>query len=444
MMTTKYENYVTGDDYNYPFYGSYWIAQTFTVGATGHTITSVKLLLSRYGSPGTVTVSIRAVDENGHPTGDDLTSGTTDGNTLPVMDGGELREITLTEIDYSANTKCAIVVRALDGNGSNQLIWRQDTSSPSYAGGNQERSSNSGSTWAAQTDQDQIFEIWGNPIVPTEVNVADTVSGTETDLGVGPLMSDAGSGIETSLGLNVNLTMSETSSGIETLAMTGTFGVTDASNAAIDTIILQGTVPVSDSSAGVEAAPSVNVSFTVSESGSDIEAESLTAYLTPADSGYGWETQYGGLTTYFFIYDASAFAVETISTPGTIVVLEEGLFAEFAWCTKPTSPMIDDLALPHVQSIIISDVASMSDKKVQGGSLPRRKMVGKEGRKVTIEGWTDEQSDIDILEALMNGATRTFYHPSGDSFAVLVTAFNPNLRVDEFDRRIYSLTLAEK
>ena len=70
-------------------------------------------------------------------------------------------------------------------------------------------------------------------------------------------------------------------------------------------------------------------------------------------------------------------------------------------------------------------------------------MVGKQGRTVTMEGWTDQQSDIDALEALLGGVSRTFYLPSGDSFAVLVSSFNPALTVDDYDRRSYHLTLME-
>ncbi|MGB9022994.1 MAG: hypothetical protein WCC94_06105 [Candidatus Bathyarchaeia archaeon] len=83
------------------------------------------------------------------------------------------------------------------------------------------------------------------------------------------------------------------------------------------------------------------------------------------------------------------------------------------------------------------------DKKLQGGLLPRRKMVGKLGRVVEIVGWSDSQSEIDALEALVDGTARTFYHPSGDSFAVLVTGFNPDQSVDEYDRRAYRLSLVE-
>ena len=78
-----YEYYNTGDDSGQSVYGSNWYAQTFTP-SIAHTITSVKLLLYRSGSPGTVTVSIRATDGSGHPIGPDLCSGTTDGSTLPT------------------------------------------------------------------------------------------------------------------------------------------------------------------------------------------------------------------------------------------------------------------------------------------------------------------------------------------------------------------------
>jgi hypothetical protein len=165
-MTTKYEYYNTGDD-NYwdTIWSSKWQAQTFTVGATAHTITSVKLLLYRTGNPGTITVSIRATDGSGHPTGSDLTSGTTDGNTLPTGSPYEWREITLTEYTLSANTKYAIVVHCV-GAYNNWFMWRTDASSPTYSGGNVEWSSNSGSSWNAVSTDDNMFEVWGNSLAP--------------------------------------------------------------------------------------------------------------------------------------------------------------------------------------------------------------------------------------------------------------------------------------
>jgi hypothetical protein len=62
QAATLYEYYNTGDDASLFLYGIYWKAQTFTPLAP-HKITSVKLKLYKaIGSPGTVTVSIRATD----------------------------------------------------------------------------------------------------------------------------------------------------------------------------------------------------------------------------------------------------------------------------------------------------------------------------------------------------------------------------------------------
>lgn len=156
------EYYNAGDTTGVVIYGAtHWHAQTFTP-STAHKIISVKLKMYRDGSPGTITVSIKATDDDGHPTGDDLCSGTTNGNTLPTSPPYEWREITLGNgYDLDAGTKYAIVARALDGDGMNFVGWRCDTSSPTYAGGNNERSVDGGSSWTTFSEIDLMFEDWG-------------------------------------------------------------------------------------------------------------------------------------------------------------------------------------------------------------------------------------------------------------------------------------------
>lgn len=155
-----YEYHNTDDDGNGRFYSLGWLAQTFTAGSN-HSVTSVKLKLSRGNSPGTITVSIRATD-GVHPTGPDLTSGTTDGDTLTTSPAGGWREIALTSYNLTGGTKYAIVLRAPGGDGSNYVDWRYD-STGGYAGGNFEHSLNSGTTWMTYADFDFMFEVYGFP-----------------------------------------------------------------------------------------------------------------------------------------------------------------------------------------------------------------------------------------------------------------------------------------
>ncbi|MBA7585446.1 hypothetical protein ES708_27425 [subsurface metagenome] len=161
---TLYEYYNTGDDNEWHAYGVIWEAQTFTP-VVAHKITSVKLYLLRTGSPGPVTVSIRATDGSGHPTGEDLCSGTTNGDTLPDTENGKWREIALGDgYNLEADTKYAIVIRALEGDSSNRVWWRLDYSDPTYERGCNESSNNSGETWNSFPAYDLMFEEWGQPI----------------------------------------------------------------------------------------------------------------------------------------------------------------------------------------------------------------------------------------------------------------------------------------
>jgi len=161
-----FELYISGDDTHTDLQsGTSWKAQTFTP-SIAHSITSVKLKLFRVGSPGTITVSIRATDGSGHPTGDDLTSGTTDGDTLTTNNAGEWREVTLTSYTLSAGTKYAIVIRALSADASNYFACREHINSPTYTGGNREYSTDSGSSWSATTGADMMFRDRG-PAVPS-------------------------------------------------------------------------------------------------------------------------------------------------------------------------------------------------------------------------------------------------------------------------------------
>jgi len=156
----KFQHYITGEDTDYGLSGVYWRAETFTVSIT-HQITQVKLRLMKEGTVGTITVGIKAVDGNGHPTGADLTSGTYDGDTLT----SSLAWVTISmDADYQlmAGTKYAIVVRIAAGDINNEIRYGVDESSPTYTGGCLEASGDSGVNWTTHTGIDWMFEEWGD------------------------------------------------------------------------------------------------------------------------------------------------------------------------------------------------------------------------------------------------------------------------------------------
>jgi hypothetical protein len=164
-----YESYITGDDGNRAFYFAVfsWLAQTFTP-TTSHTITSVNLkLLRTAGSvPGTVTVSIKAVDGTGKPTGADLAVGTTNGDTITTVSPGEWRLVSLgAGTPLTSGTVYAIVVKSSTDDGAKPIYWRKDATASAYAGGSVAYSvappAGDGSPWTLVAAEDAMFEEYG-------------------------------------------------------------------------------------------------------------------------------------------------------------------------------------------------------------------------------------------------------------------------------------------
>ena len=180
-MSQLYEYQNTKYDDANTMYGIYWVGQTFTVGGTAHTVTSVKIKACRYGNPGTLTLSIRATSGS-LPTGGDLTSGTIDANTFTTDTAGAWYEITVTLYLLSASIMYAIVCRCSSGNGTNYSQWRLGTGAGTYPNGASVSSSNSGSSWAVGSPAgDRTFEVWGNPPVTIPTVTTQAADGIGLD-----------------------------------------------------------------------------------------------------------------------------------------------------------------------------------------------------------------------------------------------------------------------
>ena len=159
-----WESYTTGDDGAAQVYGMNWYGQTFTTTPTSHSAVSIRLVLYRVGTPSTVTISVRAVGDDGYPTGTDLTSGTLDGDALTNSTSGSWYGITLTETSLEYDQVYAICIRAEAGDGSNYVAVRKD-STGSYTGGQAITSSSGGIAWSAGAGQDIMFQVDGNELL---------------------------------------------------------------------------------------------------------------------------------------------------------------------------------------------------------------------------------------------------------------------------------------
>lgn len=149
-VPTIEDEYISGVNTQQTITSTTPAAQTFTP-ASGYTATVLRAML--YGSGiGTITVSIKATDGSGHPTGADLISTTFDGSKITSSDkANEFYDFGLgSGYALSGSTKYALVISISEGT----LYWRYN-SSGSFSGGNREYYSGS---WQAGSG-DFMFHV---------------------------------------------------------------------------------------------------------------------------------------------------------------------------------------------------------------------------------------------------------------------------------------------
>ncbi len=178
MAYTLEISYNTGDGSAVVAQGAYWRGQTFTT-VGGFDVTRIGLKQYRLGTPGDCTVSIW--DTTGEvPSGGALVSKTQSGNGLTTDSNGEWIYYTFASAyTLSALHKYAIVISVPDGDASNYVANRRDTTTPTYADGRYVTSSNSGSSWTSDSGIDLMFEVYsGSDVEYTDVTATITGSGT--------------------------------------------------------------------------------------------------------------------------------------------------------------------------------------------------------------------------------------------------------------------------
>jgi len=160
MTDTLYESFTESPDNDVGITASLTYAQTFTP-SVAHNITSVKLLLYRQGTPGTMYVEIRATSAH-YPTGSALVTGSINANDFTTNSSGQLYEITFpSALSLDADTEYAIIARC-GGDAGNRPLWLWKTAG-GYAGGFARGSMDNGASWYNQGG-DLIFYEYGTAI----------------------------------------------------------------------------------------------------------------------------------------------------------------------------------------------------------------------------------------------------------------------------------------
>ena len=192
-----YESFETGENGAATMFGATWYtAQTFTP-LTSHTIEEVQLYLATSANPGTVTVSIKATDGPGKPTGSNLATDTIAGSGVSISPTYTWKSFTFgTPISLLSGTKYAIVLRAAFDQGGAIFYWRWN-SSGGYSRGQYLLSTNSGSSWVGYGN-DCYFREYGASGPPSKAtNPSPADNATDEDFSGLQLSWDDGGGADT-------------------------------------------------------------------------------------------------------------------------------------------------------------------------------------------------------------------------------------------------------
>jgi len=152
------DSYITGDDSAVSQNASsVHVVQTFTP-LIGATLTDMRVLIYRVGSPGTCSLGLYTTDADGEP---DIWLGGIgfNGNAITTDTAGQWKTVVFAE-HLDANTKYALRLSGGD-NASNNINWRCDSTSI-YTRGERLHSTDSGASYTHYPTQTFMFEINGD------------------------------------------------------------------------------------------------------------------------------------------------------------------------------------------------------------------------------------------------------------------------------------------
>jgi len=155
-----------------------WGGQSFTTSSS-YTLESIEIYCKKGSGDnvGTIDVELYTVDGSGHPD-TKVAQGTIADGSISDSAYGWISCTLGTPYVVSTTTKYCIVVHGTSLSASNVLYWSFDDDgfgSSAFAGGDQEWSTDGGSSWLTETTQDQLFKCYDTV---DYVDIAATGGGT--------------------------------------------------------------------------------------------------------------------------------------------------------------------------------------------------------------------------------------------------------------------------
>jgi hypothetical protein len=125
----------------------------------------------------------------------------------------------------------------------------------------------------------------------------------------------------------------------------------------------------------------------------------------------------------------------------SFAVLEYGMGIDVTWLTQGQISL-DGVSLPHILTVSVDEPSILQDLPVMD-ALPYRRQIGKKGRSLKIQGWTDSLATLEALREYADGQKHLLLLPTGDSMYVLISDVQTPEDAANYDRYNYTITAVE-
>jgi len=248
--------------------------------------------------------------------------------------------------------------------------------------------------------EEGVFSEVFTVAVYTEVDVFESVAGTELLSTVGgPAINETGSGTDLPA-LSVTFTVADSGLGVEGWGLTASFTITETGSGA--------------HGSSVSGGPGIN------ETGTGTEKLTPGPLITTGESTQGTEITQSVLAS-LKSTDSGTFT-EYILVPWPVPIVPEiGLAVELAY-TMQGQLSVDGTSFSHVLTVQLDELVNMTNLPASDG-LPNEVYQGGKGRKLTITGWTtDLAGELAMILGLANNTKHFFMLPTGESFYAYVSS----------------------
>jgi hypothetical protein len=130
---------------------------------------------------------------------------------------------------------------------------------------------------------------------------------------------------------------------------------------------------------------------------------------------------------YINVTDSATGTDTVVSVEEWLTITDTAVGTDIAYLLGEV--LVDGLRLDHCLRIKVTEPTNLATKPVSD-ALPRRIYLGKQGRTLELEGWVATVAELNVIEALADGAVHEIQLPTGSRVSVHIPEARPTRPIE--------------